>query len=255
MMARAKRPSTKPVMTDQRMCTTPISASYGGRSRSGLAALESRSTRIASILAWQSTHPLGKGFISPPSTDVPQRSTRLRRYLLRWVCGVARLRDDVVGEIDALVADADGRAGDELADLVLALRAERACDRRARVGGCGRPLGAFCLRLLHGTHRLAARRADDRPDRQREQLAGTGRVTEMTAPGKRGLLGGDLRRDDIVAELDALVADMNATAGDQLANLVLLLPAKRARDRRRPQRKQPPERPSDHPSACFTRRR
>src|SRR5882724_10063194 len=36
------------------------------------------------------------------------------------------LRDDVVAEVDALVADVDGRAGDQLADLVLALATERA---------------------------------------------------------------------------------------------------------------------------------
>src|SRR5262249_16073328 len=36
------------------------------------------------------------------------------------------LGDDGVAEVDALVADVDGRAGDQLADLVLALSAERA---------------------------------------------------------------------------------------------------------------------------------
>src|SRR5581483_4446955 len=39
---------------------------------------------------------------------------------------VALLRDDVVAEVDALVADVDGRPGDQLADLVLALPAEGA---------------------------------------------------------------------------------------------------------------------------------
>src|SRR5262249_20944336 len=39
---------------------------------------------------------------------------------------VAFLGDDVVAEVDALVADVDGGAGDELAHLVLALPAERA---------------------------------------------------------------------------------------------------------------------------------
>jgi hypothetical protein len=37
---------------------------------------------------------------------------------------VALLGDDVVAEVDAFVADVDGRAGDQLADLVLALSAE-----------------------------------------------------------------------------------------------------------------------------------
>ena len=38
---------------------------------------------------------------------------------------VALLGDDVVAEVDALVADVDGRSGDELAHLVLTLAAER----------------------------------------------------------------------------------------------------------------------------------
>src|SRR6185369_2050953 len=48
--------------------------------------------------------------------------------LLRLLAGVgARLfTDDVVAEVDALVADEDRRAGDELADFVLALAAEGA---------------------------------------------------------------------------------------------------------------------------------
>jgi len=36
------------------------------------------------------------------------------------------LRDDVVAELDALVADVDGGAGDQLTDVVLALATERA---------------------------------------------------------------------------------------------------------------------------------
>src|SRR5262249_8323587 len=39
---------------------------------------------------------------------------------------VTLLRDDVVAEIDALVADVDGRPCDQFANLVLALAAERA---------------------------------------------------------------------------------------------------------------------------------
>jgi hypothetical protein len=39
---------------------------------------------------------------------------------------IALLRDDVVAEVDALVADVDGRAGDQLPHLVLALAAEGA---------------------------------------------------------------------------------------------------------------------------------
>jgi hypothetical protein len=41
--------------------------------------------------------------------------------------------DDVVAELDALVADEHGRAGNELAHLVLALAAERAVEQLAVV--------------------------------------------------------------------------------------------------------------------------
>src|SRR5215467_13524449 len=58
-------------------------------------------------------------------------------YLLRGRNAVARLHqrglvllaDDVHAQFDAFVADKYGRAGDELADLVLALAAERAVER------------------------------------------------------------------------------------------------------------------------------
>src|SRR5262252_9226284 len=58
-------------------------------------------------------------------------------YLLRGRNAVARLHqrglvllaDDVHAQLDALVADKYGRAGDELAHLVLALAAERAVER------------------------------------------------------------------------------------------------------------------------------
>jgi hypothetical protein len=39
------------------------------------------------------------------------------------------LADDVVAQLDALVADEHRRAGDQLLDLVLALAAERAIER------------------------------------------------------------------------------------------------------------------------------
>src|SRR5260370_20218235 len=58
-------------------------------------------------------------------------------YLLRGRNAVARFRqrgfvllaDDIHAQLDALVADKYGRAGDELAHLVLALAAERAMER------------------------------------------------------------------------------------------------------------------------------
>ena len=43
--------------------------------------------------------------------------------------GLVLLADDVHAQLDALVADENGRAGDELAHLVLALAAERAVER------------------------------------------------------------------------------------------------------------------------------
>jgi hypothetical protein len=43
--------------------------------------------------------------------------------------GFVLLADDVHAQLDALVADKYGRAGDELAHLVLALSAERAMER------------------------------------------------------------------------------------------------------------------------------
>src|SRR5437870_9139565 len=58
-------------------------------------------------------------------------------YLLGGRNAIARLRqrgfillaDDVHAQFDALVADEHGRAGNELAHLVLALAAERAVER------------------------------------------------------------------------------------------------------------------------------
>src|SRR4030095_2249820 len=56
------------------------------------------------------------------------------------------LRDDVVAELDALVADVDGGAGDELADVVLALAAERALQRSAALALAGHALTSGRLR-------------------------------------------------------------------------------------------------------------
>ena len=43
--------------------------------------------------------------------------------------GLVLLADDVHAQLDAFIADEHGRAGDQLADLVLALAAERAVER------------------------------------------------------------------------------------------------------------------------------
>src|SRR5262249_28281098 len=47
--------------------------------------------------------------------------------------GLVLLADDVHAQLDALVADEDGRAGNQLAHLVLALAAERAIEGVLRV--------------------------------------------------------------------------------------------------------------------------
>src|SRR5262249_39614021 len=57
-------------------------------------------------------------------------------------------------------------------------------------------------------------------------LRGLGKAPELTA-----LLLFPLLRDDVVAEIDALVADVNGGAGDQLADVVLALPAEGALER------------------------
>ena len=48
--------------------------------------------------------------------------------------------DDLVAEVDALVADVDARTGDELLDLLLALPAERALEQIAAVTELGHGL-------------------------------------------------------------------------------------------------------------------
>ena len=47
--------------------------------------------------------------------------------------GLVLLADDVQAKLDAFVANEDGRPGDELAHLVLALAAERAVERVLRI--------------------------------------------------------------------------------------------------------------------------
>src|SRR3989449_6828026 len=58
--------------------------------------------------------------------DFLRRRDAVARFHQR---GLVLLADDVHAQLDALVADEDGRAGNELADLVLALAAERAIER------------------------------------------------------------------------------------------------------------------------------
>ena len=61
------------------------------------------------------------------------------------------LLDDLVAEVDALVADVDAGAGDELLDLLLRLAAERALEQLATVSELGHvavpPLREVSVRL------------------------------------------------------------------------------------------------------------
>src|SRR5713101_2098880 len=58
--------------------------------------------------------------------DLLRRQDAVGRFHKR---GLVLLADDVHAQLDALVANEDGRPGNELADLVLALAAERAIER------------------------------------------------------------------------------------------------------------------------------
>ena len=59
---------------------------------------------------------------------------RLRQLVERSSRGLGQLLlDDLVAEVDALVADVDAGAGDELLDLLLRLAAERALEQLAPV--------------------------------------------------------------------------------------------------------------------------
>ncbi len=51
--------------------------------------------------------------------------------------GLVLFTDDVHAELDAFVANEDGRPGDQLPDLVLALAAKRAVERILRVATAG----------------------------------------------------------------------------------------------------------------------
>src|SRR5271168_2295847 len=62
--------------------------------------------------------------------DFPRRRNAVARLHQR---GLVLLADDVRAQLDALVANEDGRPGNELAHLVLALAAERAIQRVLRI--------------------------------------------------------------------------------------------------------------------------
>ena len=79
-------------------------------------------------------HPLGvvlaDDVIVENLADLLRRRDAVARLDQR---GLVLLADDVHAEFDAFIADEDRRTGDQLADLVLALAAERAIERVFRV--------------------------------------------------------------------------------------------------------------------------
>src|ERR1700730_11244552 len=62
--------------------------------------------------------------------DLPRGRDMVARFRQQ---GLVLLADDVQAKLDALVANEDGRSGNELAHLVLALAAERAVERVLRI--------------------------------------------------------------------------------------------------------------------------
>src|SRR2546422_11175514 len=66
--------------------------------------------------------------------DILRRRDAFARFYQR---GLVLLADDVHAQLDAFVADEHGRAGNELAHLVLALAAERAMERVLRIAAAG----------------------------------------------------------------------------------------------------------------------
>ena len=90
------------------------------------------------------------------------------------------LLDDLVAQVDALVADVDAWAGDELLDLLLALPAERALQQVAAVtDACHRavlPSGRRRKRLATATRRAPDRHRATPPGRARRQRIGARHV-------------------------------------------------------------------------------
>src|SRR6185437_3929971 len=87
--------------------------------------------------------------------DLPDlvRRRQLAAVGARRFTGRAFLADDVIAELDALVADEHRRPGDQLAHLVLALAAERAVEKLVAGGGLVCHLGR-CLRSGGACDRL-----------------------------------------------------------------------------------------------------
>ena len=75
----------------------------------------------------------------------------------------------------------------------------------------------------HGERLLGDVLADHVVLQELEDLARLGQLVEAELGGL-----GELLLDDLVAQVDALVTDVDARAGDQLLDLLLALPAERA---------------------------
>ena len=73
-----------------------------------------------------------------------------------WVGLVELLVDDLVAEIDALVADVDAGAGDELLDLPLALAA-KAAEKLFVAVGCACHICVFYLEIAGFVYALTVR--------------------------------------------------------------------------------------------------
>ena len=77
--------------------------------------------------------------------DLPRLGKVLEAQLRRFV---ALLGDDVVAQVDALVADVDPRTGDQLLDLLLRLPTEAALDEVPTLTELGHPIALPSVRTL-----------------------------------------------------------------------------------------------------------
>src|ERR1700735_116540 len=73
---------------------------------------------------------LADNVVGEDLADLPRGLNTVARFPQQ---GLVLLADDVEAKLDAFVANEDGRPGDELAHLVLALAAERAVERVLRI--------------------------------------------------------------------------------------------------------------------------
>ena len=100
--------------------------------------------------------------------------------------------DDIHAQLDAFIADEHGRARDELADLMLALAAERAIQRALGVAAGGLGHGRFSLsRRPDGLPSLTSPRGRSPPYQCRIRAAGCLSLDiPRSAPGSQALRAG-----------------------------------------------------------------